>query len=439
VMGMKAMQHGAQDYLVKNQVQSLLLGKAIRYAIERANLIAARKHTEAVLRRSEKLQALGTLAAGIAHDFNNILLTVSGNAKLALSDLPPDHAAYISVAEIAKASSRAISLVKKIAAFSRPQTVNRQAMQLVPVVEEAISMLRATLPAQIKIHCEFSSDLPHILADPSQVHQIIVNLAVNAADAMGDRPGVLDVRACAVRLNGQTETLSSSLASGDYVRLTVRDNGAGMDKKTVGRVLEPFFTTKPQGRGTGMGLAIVYGIMKEHLGEVTIASELGKGTIVDLYFPVSQGALVEAPAPPPPISGQREHILYVDDEEPLVFLVSRLLTRMGYQVTGLTDPREALRLLGQRPSDFQVLVTDLSMPRMSGIDLAYEAMKICPQISVIVTTGYIRPQDEEEARRIGVGDLILKPDAVEELGSALHRLLEGARAKSHLRLKSLEQ
>jgi signal transduction histidine kinase/ActR/RegA family two-component response regulator len=438
-MGLKAMQHGAQDYLVKNQVQSLLLGKAIRYAIERANLIAARKHTEAVLRRSEKLQALGTLAAGIAHDFNNILLTVSGNAKLALSDLPQDHAAYISVAEIAKASSRAISLVKKIAAFSRPQTVNRQAMQLEPVVEEAIAMLRATLPAQIKIHCEFSSDLPHIFADPSQVHQIIVNLAVNAADAMGDRLGVLDVRGCAVHLNGQTETLSSSLAAGDYVRLTVKDNGAGMDKKTVGRVLEPFFTTKPQGRGTGMGLAIVYGIMKEHLGEVTIASELGKGTIVDLYFPVSQGALVEAPALPPPISGQREHILYVDDEKPLVFLVSRLLTRMGYQVTGLTDPREALRLLGQRPSDFQVLVTDLSMPQMSGIDLAYEAMKICPQISVIVTTGYIRPQDEEEARRIGVGDLILKPDAVEELGSALHRLLEGARAKSHLRLKSLEQ
>ncbi|MGH9501260.1 MAG: ATP-binding response regulator [Terriglobales bacterium] len=392
--------------------------------------ITERKQMEEALLRSEKMKALGTLAGGIAHDFNNILLAVSGNADLALADLPEDHPARASVLEIAKAGSRAVALTRKILSFSRQQVVNRQAIQLQPVAQEALSMLRATLPAQIEIRWDFPADLPPVSADSSQVHQILVNLATNASHAIGDRPGTLDLQARCIHVNGERSGPSSALVPGDYVRLSVEDNGPGMDKKTMARVFEPFFTTKAQGRGTGLGLAIVYGIMKEHLGEVTVHSEVGKGTVFNLYFPVAEGALPEVqPATETPTQGRGQRILYVDDEEPLVLLVPRILKRLGYEVSGFTDPLEALRALRKDPADFHAVVTDLSMPSMSGTDLALEVLQICPNLPVILTTGYVRPEDQEFARRAGVREVILKPDTIEQLGSVLHRLLCEAEEK----------
>ncbi len=388
--------------------------------------ISDRKQMEQTMMRAEKMQALGTLAGGIAHDFNNILLAVSGNAKLALNELQQDHPARVSVLEIAKAGSRATALTRKILSFSRQDETKRLAIHVAPVVAEALSLLRSTLPVRIEIRAQLPKDLPPICADASQIHQIIVNLATNAADAIGDRPGVLELSASPIHMSGEGYGMSSKLAPGPYVRLSVKDTGPGIDKKSMARIFEPFFTTKPQGRGTGMGLAIVEGIMKNHLGEVTVYSEGGKGTVFHLYFPVAQGSPAEVQTPVAAPPGQGQHILYVDDEEPLVMLVTRTLKSLGYEVTGFTDPIAALRIVRERPSDFDAVVTDLSMPTMSGTDLTRELLRIRSDLPVILTTGYIRSQDQELARQAGVRELILKPDTVEELGNALHRQFQKA-------------
>jgi signal transduction histidine kinase len=417
-LGLKAVQAGADEYLVKNQIQAPLLGKAIRYAMERRQMGRA-------VARAEKLQALGTLAGGIAHDFNNILLTVSGNAKLALEELPKEHPAYDKVLEIAKAGSRGAALTQKIWSFSHQQQMNRQVVQIDSAVEEALRRLRTILPARIEIKKNLPANLPAVSGDASQIQQIIMNLGSNAADAIGERCGTLEISASAIHLNGNGSAISTKLPHGDYVKLSVRDTGGGIDKKTMCRVFEPFFTTKAQGRGTGMGLAVVHGIMKNHLGEVTVYSEVGKGTVFNLYFPVAGEASLEIRSAPASPKGQGQRILYVDDEEPLVLLITRTLKRLGYEVSGFTNPVEALHTLQEHPCEFQALVTDLSMPQMSGTDLAQEALQICPSLPVILTSGYIRTQDQEVARQIGIRELILKPDTVEELGNVLHRLLTG--------------
>ena len=385
--------------------------------------ITDRQKLEAALLHAEKLQALGTLAGGIAHDFNNILLAVSGNAKLALEHLPQGGPAHTHVLEIAKAGRRAVALTKKILSFSRQQEPNRQATELQPIVEEVLSLVRPSLPAAIEIRLHFSDGLPPVLADASQVHQIAVNLVANAVDAIGDAPGVLEVSAVRVHVEEAGSSLAARLAPGDYVKLSFKDNGAGMDRQTLARAFEPFYTTKPQGRGTGMGLAIVHGIMNSHHGEVTAYSEPGKGAIFHLYFPATSEAPPAPSAAAPVPHGNGQHILYVDDEEPLVLLITRTLKRLGYEVTGFTNPLDALRALGDKPAQFHAIVTDLSMPEMSGTDFAREALRICPKIPIILTSGFIRPQDQDQAIEVGVRQLILKPDTVEELGVAVHRLL----------------
>jgi signal transduction histidine kinase len=419
-MGANALQHGAQDYIVKNQIQGPLLNKAIRYAIARSNL----QRMERALLQGEKLQALGTLAGGIAHDFNNILLAISGNARLAMEQLPPEHAAYANVLEIAKAGSRATALTKKILSFSRQQETRTQATSVQPVVEEVISLLRATLPARIELCKDFPPGLPPIMADASQIHQIIVNLATNATDAIGDQSGQLELSARSIRLNGAGSTVTANLPPGDYVKLTVKDNGPGIDKQTITRIFEPFFTTKPAGRGTGMGLAIVHGIMKRHMGEITVYSEVGKGTVFHLYFPVAHEAPAELPAAAEPApEGHGQEVLYLDDEAPLVLSVTLMLKRLGYRGTGFTNPLEALQAFRENPSRFKAIVSDLSMPQMSGMDFARAVLETRRETPIVITTGFLHPQDIELAQTIGVGELLLKPYTMEELGGALHRLL----------------
>jgi signal transduction histidine kinase len=386
--------------------------------------VTERKKMEAAMLQGEKLQALGTLAAGIAHDFNNILLAISGNASLAIEQLEREHPVYSNVLEIAKACKRAVALTRKIQAFSRQQQIHRSPLRLGPVIEEALSLLQSTLQSRLELRTAFPPDLPLVEADASQVHQIVINLATNAADALAGKPGFLEFSASAIYLNGNGATLSSKLAPGDYVKLCVKDDGPGMDKATLARAFEPFFTTKKPGRGTGMGLAVVHGIMKNHMGEVTAYSEAGRGTVFNLYFPVAVEVPAVLPISAPTPAGQGQHILYLDDEEPLVLLVSRALSRLGYQVAGYTNPLDALRSLRQDPRKFHAVVTDLSMPQMSGIDFAREVKELCPGMPVILTTGYIRPQDQALAQDTGVTELILKPDTVEDLGNVLHRLLK---------------
>jgi PAS domain S-box-containing protein len=391
----------------------------------------ARKQMDELQLRSRKLEALGTLAGGIAHDFNNVLLAISGNVKLATLDLPPDHEAQTSLAEIAKASSRGAALVRRILTFSRPQERKVEVVQLKPVVEEALELLRATLPATIDISTDFTGEALAVEADPTQVHEVIVNLATNAAHAIGQRRGLIHVRLEPVQVSARLGRASPDLRQGLYSCLSVSDDGCGMNDAILERIFDPFFTTKLPAEGTGLGLSVVHGIMKTHGGAITVHSSPGKGTTFRLYFPAT-GLLVDVPAAPArdAAPGRGERVLYVDDDEALVALATRMLVRCGYEVIGYTDSADAVEEFRRRSPDFAAVVTDLSMPRMSGFELAREVLAIRPDVPIIMTTGYLRPEDQETAQRLGIRDLILKPDTAEELGHVLDRLFRTEAARS---------
>jgi PAS domain S-box-containing protein len=389
--------------------------------------ISERKKLEQQLQVSQRLEAVGQLAAGIAHDFNNILTAITGNAKLALNDLPADHPVHRNLAEIEKASLRATLLVRQILTFGRQEAPKRQVIKLAPVVEEALKLLRAGLRAGIEIRTHFDDGLPDVLADSTQIHQIIMNLGTNAADAMGKQPvGVLEIRSEPVLVDANLAHTTSELQPGSYLRLTIRDSGCGMDKATTTHIFEPFYTTKPQGEGTGLGLSVVHGIMKTHGGAITVYSELGKGTVFHLYFPAAQGAAVEARPQPTQreFRGHNERVLYVDDEEPLVFVMGHMLQRLGYKVTGCTDPHKALETFRSRPDEFDVVVSDLSMPGVSGLDLARELLQIRPGIPILLASG-IHPS---RGQRRSSQSWSPRPDSqtryCRTLGEILHKLFE---------------
>ncbi|MGH8178901.1 MAG: PAS domain-containing protein [Steroidobacter sp.] len=386
--------------------------------------ITARRRVEESQRNSQKVEALGTLAGGIAHDFNNILLAITGNARLAMVDLPADHPVRGNLMEIDKASARATDLVQRILAFGRQSEPRREVMQLRPTIEEAVKLLRASLPAMIEIRSSFEANLPSVNADSTQIHQVIMNLITNSAHAIGDEAGVVTVSLDAVNVHDSNSELRQ-LRPGTYVRLTVSDTGAGMDEATQARIFDPFFTTKPAGQGTGLGLSVVHGIMRSHEGAITVDSAPGQGAAFHLYFPAARPVLRDAPeAPREAVKGRGQRIMYVDDEEALVYLTTRMLQRLGYQVSGFTDPGKALQAFQQSPAGYDVVVTDLSMPGMSGFHFARALLDVRADIAVLMTSGYVRPQDRETARELGVRDLILKPDTIEELGHSLARLFE---------------
>ena len=395
-------------------------GKPLRI-LELSTDITAKKRAEVIQLRSQKLESLGTLAAGISHDFNNILLAITGNTRLAIEDLPPDHPVQQSLKEIAKAGSRATDLVRRILTFSRPDELKRQIVDLRPVMEEALKLVRATLPATIGLQTEFASDLPNVLADSSQLHQIIVNLATNAAHAIGAKSdGLIQARLDAAELTAEDDSHFLDLPPGWYVRLSITDNGCGMDAATIERIYDPFFTTKKPGEGTGLGLSVVHGIMKNHDGGITVYSEPGRGTAFRLFFPAAGAAMAaETKSSSNLLRTRNESILYVDDEEPLVVLAKRILDRMGYKVTGQTNPVEALELFRRNPSAFDAVVTDLAMPQLSGFDLSAQLLALRPNLPIIMTSGFVRPEDQERALRMGLRDLILKPDTIDQLGRIL--------------------
>jgi len=388
--------------------------------------ITDRKRTEELRFRSQKLEGLGTLSGGIAHDFNNILLAITGNTRLAIADLPPDHPVQQSLAEIAKAGSRATDLVRRILTFSRPGELKRQVLALQPIVEEALKLVRATLPASVEFRTAFAPNLPAVLADSTQIHQIIVNLATNAAHAIGAKSdGVIEVRLDFANLTADDMSPALNLTIGAYVRLFVSDNGCGMERATLNRIFDPFFTTKGPGEGTGLGLSVVHGIMENHDGGIAVYSEPAHGTAFRLFFPAV--AATVAPVEKAPVLVQRERaekILYVDDEEALVTLVIRTLERLGYKVTGQTDPVRAVELFRSNPAAFDMVVTDLAMPQLSGFDLCSQLLAIRPDLPIVMTSGFVRPEDQERALNMGLRDLILKPDTIDQLGRTLDHIFQ---------------
>ncbi len=381
---------------------------------------------EEQFRQSQKMEAVGQLAGGIAHDFNNILGAIIGNTELAKADAQLSPGTADCLDAIMKASERASDLVRQILAFSRRQEQARQPMQLQVVVREALKLLRATVPTtiELKIHL---ANTPTVLADPSQIHQVVMNLCTNAAHALRGRPGVLKVELAEVEVDADFAQTHADLAPGHYVRLTVADNGCGMDRATQERIFEPFFTTKPPGEGTGLGLSVVHGIMKSHDGGVTVYSQPGEGTTFHLYFPVLDAATAPVVVLPPVPRGQGERILFVDDELALVQLGRKVLEGLGYQVTTKTSALAAFATVRDHPDHFDLVVTDLTMPDMNGADLTRKLHANWPRLPVILTTGYSATLTQAGAHEMGFRELLLKPNTGRTLGEAVHRVLAGIR------------
>ncbi|HJQ97225.1 MAG TPA: PAS domain S-box protein [Candidatus Polarisedimenticolaceae bacterium] len=388
-----------------------------------------RGRLEQQLRQSQKMEAIGTLAGGIAHDFNNILTAIIGYTELLRAKSLEDLEGRDRLAEISKAGARAKELVSQILTFSRRQERARTPTALGPVVAEALKLLRAAIPASVEIESAIDLDVPTVLAEPTQIHQVVMNLASNAAASTAGRAGKLKVSCHAVDVGPTLAALHPDLRPGRYTQLTVEDNGCGMEPAVLERIFDPFFTTKRPGEGTGLGLSVVHGIVRAHDGAILVDSKPGVGTSFRLYFP----AIHAEPARPrlknPTGRGNGEHILCVDDEPAIADLLEAQLVMLGYRVTAHTTPLDALSDFLTRPLEFDAVVTDLTMPGMTGADLVERILKARPDLPVVMATGYGRVMSEERAATLGIRRLLLKPFSMTTLGEAVEEALAASREK----------
>ncbi len=390
--------------------------------------ISARKRAEAEhheledqLRQSQKLEAVGTLAGGIAHDFRNILNGIIGFGELLGEQLQGDKGAD-DLAELLRFASRGKDLVERILTFSRRHEPTLKPIPLKPAVAEALKLLRVTLPTSVDIEINLR-EAPRVLADVTSVHQVVTNLGTNAAHAMPEG-GRLAITLEPFFVRDSFARANPELHEGEYAVLTIRDSGHGMDAATRARVFEPFFTTKAPGSGTGLGLAMVHGIMKEHDGAVLLNSELGEGTTVRCFFPaLYEESAATAQTEPPAPRGEGQHVLYVDDEPGLARVGERRLGLLGYRVSVATDGQTALTKFLADPAGYDVVVTDFTMPEMNGLELARELIKIRPDIPIIMTTGYIDEFPPDAIAEAGVRRLAMKPIGMQELARVVAEVL----------------
>ena len=390
----------------------------------------ARRVLERRLRETQKMEAIGTLAGGIAHDFNNVLGSLLGNLAMARKDLQHGETARADAALVhaEKAGRRARELVRQILTFSRrqPQELQRQPLQ--PLVEECVSLLRSTLPAGVTLELRLAPVARHVLADGTQVEQVVMNLCTNAWQAMGARHGTITVTLDEIQLDAQAAASRCGLPAGDYLHLAVTDDGVGIEPAALEHIFEPFYTTKPAGEGTGLGLSVVHGIVRAHHGAITVDSRPGAGSTFHVYFPalppaeVGSDEQVQAAAGAPTGAGQ--HVLYVDDDELMELMVVRLLERDGYRVSSYRSPTAALAALRAQPQVYDVLVTDYNMPELSGLDLAAQAQRIRPDLPVILSSGYVSDDLQAEAEQRGVVAIVQKQNTLEELSGQLRAVLE---------------
>jgi PAS domain S-box-containing protein len=404
-----------------------LLG-VTRDITERRAAEQARARLEADLREAHKLRAMGTLAGGIAHDFNNLLTAILGNAELLLGNQTVQSDARTSGEQIMRAAERARLLVRQIMMFASMREQARKPMSIEPVVVEALRLLQTTLPDGVEIRTRLDSGNRSILADATQVHQVVMNVVTNAVHALRDRGGTIEVEVVNVEVLADGAGAVPALEAGEYVLVLVRDDGHGMDAATVERVFEPFFTTKPPGEGSGLGLAVVHGIMQGHDGAVTIDSSRGVGTTVRLYFPVVERAAdLDKQSRGDLPRGRGQHLLVVDDEPAIVELAQRLLAQLGYRSTGHCRPVEALEAFRRDPTAFDLVLCDVVMPELSGLELVSAVRAIDPAIPILLVTGRAGGIDNRGIRDAGVQGLLRKPFLARELAWLLRRHLDVAR------------
>jgi PAS domain S-box-containing protein len=397
---------------------------AIKRWVGVAEDVTKYRNLEEQLRQTQKMEAIGTLAGGIAHDFNNILTSISGYTELSQMILTGNDKVRDYLGSVLQAAGRATDLVRQILTFSRQERVERRLIQLRPVVAETIKLLRASIPSTIEFDISLATNAPMVLADATQIHQILMNLGTNAWHAMKGKPGRLEIRLERCPVDVAHAAAQPRLSPGLYARVSVSDTGCGMDQATQRRIFEPFFTTKPPGEGTGLGLSVVHGIMDSHDGAVTVYSHPGEGTVFHLYFPEHAGEIAEAGTDGEPVPiGNGERILFVDDEELLARLGQKTLTELGYEVECATEPAEALATVRADPQRFALVLTDQTMPGMTGVFLATQLRLIRPELPVILMTGYSMALRQEQIDASGILQVLIKPTSIHSVAVAVHAAL----------------
>jgi two-component system cell cycle sensor histidine kinase/response regulator CckA len=388
---------------------------------------AVRKELEVQLRQVQKMEAIGTLAGGIAHDFNNILFTIVGFTDLSLHDLSDGETRW-NLTQVLNACDRAKNLVNQILAFSRQEAPERRPVDIVPVAKEALKFLRSTIPSTIELKQRITGGSLTVLSDPTTIHQVLINLGTNAAHAMRTAGGVMEVCLESVEIpRDRGGSVPADLKPGAYIRLTVRDTGMGIDPAIMSRIFDPFFTTKPQGEGTGLGLSVVYGIVKSHGGSIAIESEVGRGSTFHVYLPRTPEQEREDNREKASASGGSEHILFVDDEVVLVDMGERMLSALGYRVTAVANGPEALKAFRENPDGFDLVITDMTMPGMTGAELSREILKIKPGFPIILCTGFSEIISEGEAKAMGIRRFLMKPVFLDTLAREIRTVLDASR------------
>jgi PAS domain S-box-containing protein len=387
-----------------------------------------REIAEQQLRQAQKMEAIGTLTSGIAHDFNNILQTIAINADLALLDLPGGSSVRNNIDLILQSGLRGKDLVRQMLLFSRKSEKRQEIMSMTPLIKETFKLLRSSIPTTIQMELLLKTESDSVYADPSQIQQVIMNLCTNAAYAMRETMGAIGISLQGITL-GSNDLPEKDMQPGNYLVLSVRDTGSGMDEEIRKRIFEPFFTTKPVGEGTGLGLSVVYGIVKSHNGGISVDSEPGEGSIFRVYLPKVDASVSSTAEPPVPLPRGNERILLVDDEEMIVNSVRNMLQHLGYKVTAVKDSRMAFKLFSENPSQFDLVIMDQTMPFMTGEDLGKKMMRLRPGIRAILCTGYNDLISEEKAMAMGFQGFIMKPFTVREGAELVRNVLDQIQCK----------
>ena len=401
------------------------INKSLKQEIlDRKRAEEQKQKLEEKLRRSQKLEAIGTLAGGIAHDFNNILSAVIGYAQLAEMETPDDTESKGYLAEIVRASRRATELIRHILTFSRQYETEKKPIEIKPILKEAVKLIRATLPSTIDIREQILASTSTVLADPTQIHQVIVNLCTNSYHAMEKKGGVLSIGLEEVSIVNEQEAMALDILPGKYVKLSVGDTGKGIDESIREQVFDPYFSTKGPGEGTGLGLSTVHGIVKSCQGAVNFSSEPGRGATFYVYFPTMEHKSTARPPEVQPLQKGNERILFVDDEAAIVDTGLRMLERLGYKVTSFTCSVEALNEFRINPDKYDLLITDFTMPQMTGMELAHEIMAIRSDLPIILCTGFSTMITQDKAKALGIKEFVMKPILVDKLAGTVRKVLD---------------
>ncbi len=392
--------------------------------IESCRDITERKKLEEKLHQADKMKAIGHLAGGIAHDFNNILGGIIGYADMSLEQIEKGTRLEKNMNQILKAGDRATNLVSQILTFSRQSTDIKVPLYLNPILNEALQLLRASLPSTVDITSNLHREEKPVVVNATKIHEIVMNLCTNAADAMDER-GVIDISCVEEEIEVELEGLIGTIEPGSYAVIAIKDNGCGMTKEILSHIFEPFYTTKGVGKGTGMGLSVVFGIVQGHGGNIGIESEVGKGTTIKILLPKTDEGIDEDYGRKVQVRGGKERILVVDDEEMLCDLAKDMLSEMGYNVTRFNDSQNALNAFKNAPDSFDLVITDQTMPRMTGIELSDELLSIRKDIPIIICTGYSKEVDEKKAIEYGIREFVMKPIRKRDVADRIRHVLDG--------------